>query len=89
MKTLTAIPELNARELYKTAYRNARCVRNLDPRATLTHIAYKFPLQNRYLITEIVAYAIQHLEDRRDPMMGWFCIPYENAFNLRKRQINQ
>lgn len=80
--------QMTAREIYKAAYRNARCVRSLAPQAVINRIA-KNPnnLVERARISMIVCNALLNLEDRREPMMGWFCITYENAFKLRKQKL--
>lgn len=87
MATINFQPQpATVRQIYETAYRNARCVRSLDARATITRIIEIDPVK-RQRVTGIISWAIEAAENRREPMMAWFCITYENRFKQRKQEL--
>lgn len=52
---------MDARKIYQAAYHNARCVRNLDPRAKIIDLRTDGIVKGRTL--EIVVAAYEHRQD--------------------------
>lgn len=75
-----------ARDIYEIAFRNARCARSLDPRATLIPIVSLSRTEQIHNMM-IIGCAMCSLQERREQPMGWFSITLENAFKLRKQQL--
>jgi len=69
--------KVSIKELYKQAWRNVRCVRSLDDRATTVNLE-KLGYPRSY-VTQIISDVIEQKEDRQRGETGWV-----NYFNYRQ-----
>lgn len=72
------------RNLYKAAYRNARCVRNLNDMAELTRLDRDFADCTREQRIHAISFAVEHLEERRYSPNGWENSSRRNLFIAKK-----